>query len=98
MGRSWAAFLRGQALSGLGQPREGLALMRQVLADWCVTGARVTGPFNRTLLAEAYLSGLSPSRRITPGACGVSYLRGAGALGGGAAAPRERAHALECDA
>ncbi|MFY0562780.1 protein kinase domain-containing protein [Archangium lansingense] len=50
-----ASTIRGWALSELGQPREGDALMRQQAELWRVTGSRSSVPAQMHLLAEGLL-------------------------------------------
>jgi tetratricopeptide (TPR) repeat protein len=53
--RMWATLLRSWALSELGQPREGLVLMRQVHEHMRLAGLRGTLPHGLTLLAWVHL-------------------------------------------
>ncbi|PTL84901.1 protein kinase [Vitiosangium sp. GDMCC 1.1324] len=53
--RTWAAVLRGWALSELGRPLEGLELVRHELGLWRKTGILVTVPVNQSLLAKILL-------------------------------------------
>jgi class 3 adenylate cyclase/tetratricopeptide (TPR) repeat protein len=50
-----AALLRGWALSELGRPREGLALLQRYLEGWRVMGWRIGTPLNMSLLADTHL-------------------------------------------
>jgi predicted ATPase len=54
---SQAAILRGWALAEQGQGEEGIAQIRQGLAAWRETGAKLGGPYFLALLAEAYGTG-----------------------------------------
>jgi predicted ATPase len=51
---SRAATLRGWALAERGQGEEGIAQIRQGMDGWRATGAKLSGPYFLTLLAEAY--------------------------------------------
>ena len=51
---AWATIIRGWALTEQGQDAEGLAQMRQGLADLRATGAEIRLPLYLALLAEAY--------------------------------------------
>jgi predicted ATPase len=52
--RGWALFQRsGEPEAGQGHREEGIAQMRQGLAVWQATGARVFRPYGLALLAEA---------------------------------------------
>ncbi|PTL84903.1 protein kinase [Vitiosangium sp. GDMCC 1.1324] len=58
MWHSWAALVRAWALSELGQPHEGLALMRQEFEHWRALGIRAGTPhtpYRLSLLAEVHL-------------------------------------------
>jgi predicted ATPase len=54
---SRAVILRGWALAEQGQGEEGIAQIRQGLAAWRETEAKLTGPYFLALLAEAYGKG-----------------------------------------
>jgi predicted ATPase len=54
MALSLAAILWGGALAEQGQGEEGIAQIRQGLAAYQATGAKLTGPYYLALLAEAY--------------------------------------------
>jgi predicted ATPase len=49
-----SAFLRGWALTALGQREEGMIQMRQGLAGWRAIGSELFVPYFLTLLAEGY--------------------------------------------
>jgi predicted ATPase len=55
----WAlgTMLQGWARAMQGQGAEGIAQLRQGLADWRATGARGAGPYYLAMLAEAYGKG-----------------------------------------
>jgi len=50
-----SAVIRGWASCMLGQPAEGLPLLRQGIERWRMLGMRASGPYNFILLAEAEL-------------------------------------------
>jgi predicted ATPase len=50
----WGAALRGWALAEQGQAEEGIAQLRQAIADWRAAGSRALVPYFLGLLAEAY--------------------------------------------
>jgi predicted ATPase len=55
----WVAIgklTRGWAMAQQGQSAEGIAQLREGLAGWQATGARLALPYQRTLLADAYLA------------------------------------------
>jgi tetratricopeptide (TPR) repeat protein len=51
----WSMFIRAWALSELGQPREGLVLMRQLAERWRARGISGGVSYNLSLLAGLYL-------------------------------------------
>ncbi|HYO56611.1 protein kinase domain-containing protein [Archangium sp.] len=54
--RMWSALLRGWALSELGHPLEGQALMRPKVQPRCATRRHLAAPCHLTLLAGTYLN------------------------------------------
>ncbi|MFE8599762.1 protein kinase [Archangium violaceum] len=56
MWSTWATLLRGGALAGLGQPREGLALVQGVLEVWRARGVHHGIPSCLNLIAKSWLA------------------------------------------
>ena len=50
------ALTRGWAVAQQGHSSEGIAQLQEGLAGWQATGARLALPYQRTLLADAYLT------------------------------------------
>jgi predicted ATPase/class 3 adenylate cyclase len=57
---------RGWALANQGEAAEGIAELREGLADWSKTGARIYTPYFTCCLAEAYLAAGQPAEGLAP--------------------------------
>jgi tetratricopeptide (TPR) repeat protein len=53
--RGWCTFLQGWAVSELGQPRQGLAVLRAALEQWREAGLRAGLPLYLSMVAESQL-------------------------------------------
>jgi predicted ATPase len=75
---TWALIFRGSALAKQGSRAEGIAQMRQGVAGWQATGAKIAWGYQATLLAEALGKEGQPEDGLTVLAEALAVTRGTG--------------------